>query len=68
MADRRPTHHYNVDSLRRFGVIEGDVIQDAARIKSGLDELRRQGFRAHRLRSGLHIAVLLQQDGAEGDL
>mgnify|MGYP001601326793 CR=1 FL=1 len=54
---RKPTHHYNVDSLRRFGVIEGDVIQDAARVKAGRDELRRQGFCAHRLRSGLYIAV-----------
>ena len=66
---RKPTHHYNVDSLRRFGVIEGDVIQDAViRIKSGRAELRRQGFRAHRLRSGLHIAVPLHEGGAEGDL
>ena len=54
---RRPTHHYNVDSIRRFGVVEGDVIQDAARVKAGAAELRRQGFRAHRLRSGLYIAV-----------
>lgn len=65
---RKPTHHYNVDSLRRFGIVEGDVIQDAARVKAGLDELRRQGFRAHRLRSGIHIAVPLHESGAEGDL